>query len=104
MKRFLVAYVRFAVAYVRWLVESVGYTIRPYDMLADRRRCRCGPPPWLLKDVPSDGQWVARSKSGQILATAPTARLIIETLAAMGMKANGATARFEQLGVSSDGT
>lgn len=110
MKRFLVAYVRFAVAYVRWLVESVGYTIRPYDMLADRRRwrwqgrTRCGPPPWLLKDVPSDGQWVARSKSGQILATAPTARLIIETLAAMGMKANGATARFEQLGVSSDGT
>ena len=40
MKRFLVAYVRFAVAYVRWLVESVGYTIRPYDMLADRRRWR----------------------------------------------------------------
>jgi hypothetical protein len=35
-------------AYIRWAVARVGYWIRPYDMLADRRRWwlqprqRCG--------------------------------------------------------------
>jgi hypothetical protein len=24
--------------YLRWAVESIGYRIRPYDMVADRRR------------------------------------------------------------------
>lgn len=26
------------IAWVRWKVGSVGYAVRPYDMLADRRR------------------------------------------------------------------
>lgn len=43
-------------AYSIWVVESIGYWIRPYDMIADRRRwfwqrrIRCqfsGGKPWL---------------------------------------------------------
>lgn len=30
--------IRFWWAYLYWLVESAGYRLRPYDMLADRRR------------------------------------------------------------------
>ena len=28
------------VAYIRWWIDSLGYWIRPYDMIADRRRWR----------------------------------------------------------------
>jgi hypothetical protein len=31
-------------AWLRWAVIRVGYMIRPYDMLADRRRWRWQPP------------------------------------------------------------
>jgi hypothetical protein len=31
------------IAWLCWAVESVGYWIRPYDMLADRRRWRWQP-------------------------------------------------------------
>lgn len=42
---------RLLAAYIRWPLAAAGYRIRPYDMLADRRRWfwqprqRCGLPP-----------------------------------------------------------
>lgn len=43
MIRRLRAEMRHLLAVAWWLVESAGYWIRPYDMLADRRRWRWQP-------------------------------------------------------------
>ena len=48
---------RYGWALVVWAWTSVGYAIRPYDMLADRRRWRwrpaqrCGAPPEVLASI-----------------------------------------------------
>lgn len=36
--RYLVQLAAVGTAEVRWVVDAIGYKIRPYDMLADRRR------------------------------------------------------------------
>lgn len=43
MIRMLWAHVRWLAAVARWCVETVGYWVRPYDMLADARRWRWQP-------------------------------------------------------------
>ena len=43
MIRRLRAEARWLLAVAYWLIESAGYWIRPYDMLADRRRWRWEP-------------------------------------------------------------
>jgi len=93
------AYLGWLWSCIAWLAQSVGYWIRPYDMLGDRRRWRwqavqrCGLPPKLL-DADVGGQWVARSRTGKVIATAATARGILAALRDLGRKAEGATARW----------
>jgi hypothetical protein len=55
-------------AEVRWLAKSLGYWIRPYDMLADARRWRwqprqrCGWSYHVQAKEPADPSWIPEDR------------------------------------------
>ncbi len=83
-------FLRFVRANVVWAWQSLGYVIRPYDMLADRRRWRwqpaqrCGAPPEVIAEAlaylnrraeepdrvfPTRAEWVERTERSELERT-----------------------------------
>ncbi|HEY6117143.1 MAG TPA: hypothetical protein VI172_14420 [Candidatus Dormibacteraeota bacterium] len=57
-----------ALLWLRWALQRAGYVVRPYDMLADRRRWfwqpqqRCG---WNWQHTPDGGWYSGPGRPGQ---------------------------------------